>query len=400
METGNCCVRCGHCAVPVDEALGGFVSLELDIHALRSEGFSFSQIGGRLGLTKDQAQKRYQKFLLSSPLPQTPSPESTSSEGGLIKEDLTPPTPPSDSQYITPTDVVHLDYVQRIGERRETTNELVVAAGDFQFPFEDPEVYASFLTFLAAERPDRIVLTGDVLDLTAVSAYDKDPRLGMPVQEELAHTHRRLAEIRASAGPESQIFFLYGNHEARFSKWLAKKTPELVGMTDAEGREILSLANLLRLDALDITPCISEGVAFAGPEHLRSYYQIAPDLIATHGTYSRATGGGASIIPIVEAAGVSVVGGHDHSQGVAFKTIGGFAGIDEKRTAAISTGMMCRRTELGYLAQHQVSRWAAGFAVIELWGEEAGEWQPDFASWTGSELAWRGKRYAPKSVVK
>jgi hypothetical protein len=62
--------------------------------------------------------------------------------------------------------------------------------------------------------------------------------------------------------------------------------------------------------------------------------------------------------------------------------------------------MMCRRTELGYLAQHQVSRWAAGFAVIELWGEEAGEWQPDFASWTGSELAWRGKRYAPKSVVK
>ena len=137
------------------------MSLELDIHALRSEGFSFSQIGARLGLTKDQAQKRYQKFLLSSPLPHTPSPGSTSSEGGLVKKDLTPPTPPSDSQYITPTDVVHLDYVQRIGERRETTNELVVAAGDFQFPFEDPEVYASFLTFLAAERPDRIVLTGE-----------------------------------------------------------------------------------------------------------------------------------------------------------------------------------------------------------------------------------------------
>jgi hypothetical protein len=55
---------------------------------------------------------------------------------------------------------------------------------------------------------------------------------------------------------------------------------------------------------------------------------------------------------------------------------------------------------LGYLAQHQVSRWAAGFAVIELWGEEAGQWQPDFASWTGTELVWRGKRYQPKSVVK
>jgi len=54
------------------------VSLELDIHALRSEGFSFSQIGERLGLTKDQAQKRYQKFLLSSPLPHPPPPLSSS----------------------------------------------------------------------------------------------------------------------------------------------------------------------------------------------------------------------------------------------------------------------------------------------------------------------------------
>ena len=383
------------------------MSLEQDILTLRQQGLSFSMIGARVGLTKDQVQKRYQKYLLSSPLPHTPSPEGDlfylegdrSFSGGPVKKDLTPPTPP-DEQYITPVDVVQIDYIPRIGERRNTTNELVVAAGDFQFPFEDPEVYASFLTFLAHERPDRIVLTGDILDLTAVSAYDKDPRLGMPVQQELAHTHRRLAEIRASAGPEAQILFLYGNHEARFSKWLAKKAPDLVGLVDAEGREMLSLANLLRFDALDIVPCLSEGVAFAGPEHLRSYYQITPDLIATHGTYSRTTGGGASIMPIVEAAGVSVVGGHDHSQGVAFKTIGGFAGLEAKRTAAISTGMMCRRTELGYLAQHQVSRWAAGFAVIELWGDEAGQWQPDFASWTGDELVWRGKRYAPKSVVK
>jgi hypothetical protein len=383
------------------------VSLEHDIHTLRIQGLSFSQIGARVGLTKDQVQKRYQKYLLASPLPHTPSPEGDrfylegdrSFSGGPVKRDLTPPTPPDD-EYITPVDIVQIDYIERLGERRDSKNELVVAAGDFQFPFEDPEVYSSFLTFLAYERPDRIVLTGDILDLTAVSAYDKDPRLGMPVQEELAHTHRRLAEIRAAAGPEAQIMFLYGNHEARFSKWLAKKAPDLVGLTDADGREMLSLANLLRFDALDITSCISDGVAFAGPEHLRSYYQIAPDLIATHGTYSRTTGGGASIMPIVEAAGVSVVGGHDHSQGVAFKTIGGFAGLEARRTAAISTGMMCRRTELGYLAQHQVSRWAAGFAVIELWGEESGQWQPDFASWTGSELVWRGKRYAPKSVVK
>lgn len=291
-----------------------------------------------------------------------------------------------------------VDYVSRIGTASRGRGEIIVAAGDFQFPFEDGDVFSAFLTFLASERPEKIILTGDILDLTAASAFDRDPRLGMSIQNELQHAHERLAEIRAAAGKNAKIVFIYGNHEARMSKWLARKAPDLVGITDASGTEMLSLSSLLQLDMLAIEPALYEGVAFSGPESLRSYYQIAPDLIATHGTYSRTTGGGASIMPIVDAAGVSVVGGHDHSQGLSFKTVGGFAGVEERRLAAISTGMMCRRTELGYLAQHQVSRWAAGFAVIERFGEEAGEWQPDFASWTGSELVWRGRRYRGKEA--
>jgi predicted phosphodiesterase len=220
-----------------------------------------------------------------------------------------------------------IDYVARIGSATKDRGELIVAAGDFQFPFEDGDVFSAFLTFLAAERPDQVVLTGDILDLTAASAFERDPRLGMSIQDELQHSHNRLAEIRASAGKNAKIVFIYGNHEARMSKWLARKAPELVGITDVNGVEMLSLSSLLRLERLGIEPAVYDGTAFAGPENLRSYYQIAPDLIATHGTYSRTTGGGASIMPIVDAAGVSVVGGHDHSQGLAFKTVGGFAGV-------------------------------------------------------------------------
>ncbi len=33
---------------------------------------------------------------------------------------------------------------------------------------------------------------------------------------------------------------------------------------DADGREILSLANLLRLEALEIQPCLDEGVSYGG----------------------------------------------------------------------------------------------------------------------------------------
>jgi hypothetical protein len=378
------------------------MSLDSQIAQLRVKGFSFSEIGEALNITKDKAQKRYMRLdadkinlytqgirseerILSKEVDNSNIINTNTSYGSSVPH------------FVKPADPVVIDYIPRVGDSPSSSRgNLVVCAGDFQFPFEDADVFASFLTFLAAERPERIVLTGDILDLTSVSSYDKDPRLGLPVQDEIAYAHRRLAEIRAASGPDTKIYFLYGNHEARFSKWLAKKAPELVGLTDADGREMLSLATLLRFDYLDIIPCIDEKTIYTGPESLRSYYKITEDLIATHGTYSRSTGGGSSIAPIADAAGVSVVGGHDHSQGIAFRTIGGFAELQEKRIAAISTGMMCLRTDLGYLAQHQVSRWSAGFAVIELWGDKAGEWQPDFASWTGSEIAWRGKRYSSK----
>lgn len=372
-----------------------------DIAMLRGKGLSFAKIGQMLNMSKDSVQKKYSRLDRNTVEGYNPS-------GRLPKEVLPNEVDissnkeiytsygrvPHTFESVTP---VKLDYIKRIGTPTDKSRgELVVAVGDFQFPFEDGDVFAAFLTFLATERPNRIVLTGDILDLTSVSSYDKDPRLGLPVQQELARAHLRLAEIRAAAGKDASIFFVYGNHEARFSKWLAKKAPELVGLLDANGVEMLSLANLLRFDTLGIQSCLDEQTIYNGPEHLRSYYKITEDLIATHGTYSRNTGGGASIIPIAEAAGVSVVGGHDHSQGMAFRTVGGFAELAERKIVAISTGMMCQRTELGYLAQHQVSRWSAGFSIIELWGKGAGEWQADFATWTGSALAWRGRRYTSK----
>lgn len=374
--------------------------IDRDIVTLRGKGLSFSQIGRMLNLTKDSVQKRYVKLDKQN--------QADYNLGILPKEVLPKEVDISNTREIytslgrtphvfEPVQPVKINYLARVGKPTSVDRgELVVTAGDFQFPFEDGDVFAAFLTFLATERPERIVLTGDILDLTSVSSYDKDPRLGLPVQQELARAHLRLAEIRAAAGKDASIFFVYGNHEARFSKWMAKKAPELVGLMDANGVEMLSLANLLRFDTLGIQSCLDEQAAYNGPEHLRSYYKITEDLIATHGTYSRNSGGAASILPIAEAAGVSVVGGHDHSQGMAFKTIGGFADLPEKKIVAISTGMMCQRTELGYLAQHQVSRWSAGFAVIELWGNDAGQWQADFASWTGEELAWRGRRYRGK----
>ena len=76
------------------------MSLEHEIHELRSAGLSFAQIGARIGLTKDQTQKRYQKFLLSNPLPHTPTPEGDGLfSGGSVKR--VTPRPPQRTSSIS-----------------------------------------------------------------------------------------------------------------------------------------------------------------------------------------------------------------------------------------------------------------------------------------------------------
>lgn len=297
---------------------------------------------------------------------------------------------------VAPAQVREPNYLKQLpGAPVDKTERLVAVMGDTQFPFEDPTSWALTLGWLRDVRPGEIVLTGDVIDGWAVSRFEKDPREGMSLQAEMQYAHNRLAEMRDAVGPDATITYIQGNHDIRAERYIQNQAPQLIGIKDpATGDDLLSFARLLGLDHLGID-LVEKPEGALGDGHMNGVYRITPDLVATHGFYSRGGrtgGGGVSIMPLVDSWDCSVIGGHDHKQGIGIVTKGGVAGSPMRRLRAISTGMLCRR-DLGYQPVG-TSNWQPGFVAVSVAAD--GTWVPELIEIVDGKIAWRGSRWGAK----
>jgi predicted phosphodiesterase len=121
-----------------------------------------------------------------------------------------------------------------------------ILAQDFHFPFQDIWLIALFLAFVNRERPDQIILPGDILDCYTISRFDKDPNRKLKLQGEINECFNFLVDLREAAGEDCEIVYLEGNHEQRLRKYLWSKAPELADL------ECLTIEGLLELDTLDV----------------------------------------------------------------------------------------------------------------------------------------------------
>jgi hypothetical protein len=336
-----------------------------------------------LGLT-DEVEKRSDAFAADGYVPTgvTITEVNRDEEGNARKSQVSYKAPRSVVQPATPR---RIDYLKSLAKPRTGSERLVIAMGDTQFPFEDPIAFSLALAFIRDAKPDEIVLTGDIVDGQAVSRFEKDPRKTVRLNDEMQHAHDRLAELRAAAG-HAKIVYVQGNHDVRIARYAQNQAPAFVGLTiPGTDIEVLGLRNLLQLDALRIE-LVEPAEGSLSDGHLAGFYDIAPDLVATHGFYSRGGrtgGGGVSIMPLVDSLDKSVVGGHDHRQGIGIVTRG------NRRLKAISTGMLCRR-DLGYQPDG-TSNWQTGFVVISFAAD--GTWSPELVEIVDGRLAWRGQRW-------
>lgn len=248
----------------------------------------------------------------------------------------------------------------------KSARELAVFVGDFQFPYEDPIAFRLFLSFLREHRPARIYLTGDIVDVFELSRFGADGGARrMSIQDEITYTHARLAEVRLAAGPDAEIYWIAGNHEERVASYIARVASPLLGLRRPGATEsAISLPYLVAADDLGIT-WVGAQPGDLGGDYINAQISVFPGLVATHGYHARKGGGGSSILPLVERWDVSVIGGHDHRQGIAYVSRGGVAGSPVRRIAAVSTGMMCRQ-RLGYNAAPD---WQVGFATATLFSD-------------------------------
>ena len=94
-------------------------------------------------------------------------------------------------------------------------NNTVLVFGDTHFPYEHKRTF-EFLSEVAWKyMPDRVIHTGDLMDIYSVSAYPKDPNHPDSWDKEIKKARKRVAEL---ASIFSELEVVESNHDDRAYK--------------------------------------------------------------------------------------------------------------------------------------------------------------------------------------
>lgn len=108
----------------------------------------------------------------------------------------------------------------------------IMVCPDAHHPYVNKLAWKTFLKALELVQPDELVIVGDFLDLLSVSSHAKKPKDEKRTKSEVAAGNIALDEIRAVYN--GKITYIFGNHESRFSRYIASNAPELDDMINLE----------------------------------------------------------------------------------------------------------------------------------------------------------------------
>lgn len=108
-------------------------------------------------------------------------------------------------------------------------NGTVVIASDIHIPFQDDRAVSAFIKYCKEKQPEAVVLNGDVLDMFMLSRFTKGE--GRNPLEEMTMCQGFLDSLR-KAVPNSEIYYVIGNHENRLEKYVLTKAPELASLIE------------------------------------------------------------------------------------------------------------------------------------------------------------------------
>jgi predicted phosphodiesterase len=112
--------------------------------------------------------------------------------------------------------------------------------GDVHIPFHDNTALETMFTKFEEENVDSILINGDLLDFYQLSFHEKDPRV-IHFKDEIEAGKEFLAYLR-DRFPGIPIYYITGNHENRFERYLRIKASELLDMDEFRLDVILHVA--------------------------------------------------------------------------------------------------------------------------------------------------------------
>lgn len=217
---------------------------------------------------------------------------------------------------------------------------------DIHLGVHDKTAMLSALKYVKKERPQNILLNGDIIDSAALSKHERTSTPPTYLYEiELAKTF--LQSIRTEF-PDARIIYKEGNHESRLSRYIQNRASELEGLVD--------LYRLLKLQEIGI-------------EYVESArFVLQNKIFIVHGHEMKVSGGVNPARALLLRAFDNCIMGHVHRTSYAHgKNMNG------KYIRAWTSGCLCKLQQ-EYMPHSQSNH---GFVVIEEDGTVRNHWVID-----------------------
>lgn len=302
---------------------------------------------------------------------------------------FTPEWPP-----VTRIESVKLPRRERSEKDRLRTSRRAVVLSDLQIPYQDEKAVQVALNVLRDIKPDKVVLVGDLLDLSAWSKYIQRPEWATATQDAINQAHQLLAMLRKIA-PTAEIVVLEGNHDKRMENYALNNAQAAYGLRRAdqpEGWPVLSVPYLTAMDNLDI-------------EYISGYpanrYWINQNLQIRHGSVARK---GNTAIAVAQEERISTIFGHIHRVETQYLTHHTYEG--GKTIGAWSIGCLCDimgrvpsvkgGVDLSGKPVPNAENWQQGIAIVDYEdGDGAFNVQPTYINtFQGYATIVNGRKYS------
>jgi hypothetical protein len=132
------------------------------------------------------------------------------------------------------------------------TGKRIGILSDIHIPYHDLDALNIALNEFKKVKVDTIVLNGDIIDCYNLSKYEKDPNKRDHNQEVKLLTI--FLDDMVKMFPSVELVYKIANHEERYERFLAMKSPEFLGM------HVLSWKHLLNLRFEDCKSCEGTGI--------------------------------------------------------------------------------------------------------------------------------------------
>lgn len=219
----------------------------------------------------------------------------------------------------------------------------IAILNDIHIPYHSLPAITSTFDFLKKEKPDCILLNGDIIDAHSLSRFVKDPKKRNFGGE--LKMFKQFFEVLEKNFPYAKKILKIGNHEERYQHFLWMKAGELSDIEEFE------LANILKARANGIEIVSDKKIIQAGGLNIIHGHEFSSGFFSpvniARGLYLRGK--------------TSAIQGHNHrSSEHTEKDMNG------KITTTWSIGCLCELSP----AYAPINNWNWGFAIVYVDGKE------------------------------